>query len=346
MTLVGLWRKDARRLIKQAGRHIPGFDRPQQVQVELTDRCNYRCPTCTKWHQRSAEGELSTTDWKSFFNNVARMSLTRRVVFAGGEPLLRDDLAELVTHCAGLGCTTVVISNGSLLYAGKLRELDTAGLSYLMVSLNSLVASVHDESRGTEGSCDHLMSVIQAHRNPPLRLKLGIATILMAGNLDHAIDLVEFVERNGLHGILFQACVDELTHHPFRAESREPRADLHPVDNPFLPADPGAVDALVDRLLARQRGGAPILNPPSQLKAMKAYYRDPVRFTEIECLAGVTSFLVDPYGDVRICFGLDPIANVRNHANPRKIWTSAAASEARKKAAQCGRPCRIMNHIY
>jgi MoaA/NifB/PqqE/SkfB family radical SAM enzyme len=346
MIRLRLWRKDARRLIKQVGRRMPGLERPEQVQIDLTDRCNYRCPTCTKWHHRSAEGELSTAEWKGFIGNVAGMSLTHRIVFAGGEPLLRDDLSDLVAHCTGLGCSTVVLSNGSLLDTEKLRELDTAGLSYLMVSLNSLVPSLHDESRGTEGSWEHLMGVIRAYRNPPLRLKLGIATILMAGNLDQITDLVEFVERNRLHGILFQACMDDLTHHPFRGGYGEPRGDARVADNPFLPADTNTSDQAIDRLLAKQRGGAPILNPPSQLKAMKAYYRGPEDFTQLECLAGVTSFLVDPYGDVRICFGLDPIANVRGHADPLKIWTSAAASAARKKASACGRPCRIMNHIY
>jgi MoaA/NifB/PqqE/SkfB family radical SAM enzyme len=346
MTRLRLWRKDARRLIKQVGRRIPGLNRPEQVQIDLTDRCNYRCPTCTKWHHRSAEGELSTAEWKGFFNNVARISLTHRIVFAGGEPLLRDDLTDLLAHCTGLGCSTAVVSNGSLLDSEKLRELDSAGLSYLMVSLNSLVASLHDESRGTEGSWEHLMGVIRAYRNSPLRLKLGIATILMAGNLDQAADLVEFVERNRLHGILFQACMDNLTHHPSRGGYGESRADGRVADNPFLAADTDTSDQAIDRLLARQRGGAPILNPPSQLKAMKAYYHGPESFTQLECLAGVTSFLVDPYGNVRICFGLDPIANVHNHADPRKIWTSAAASAARKKASACRRPCRIMNHIY
>lgn len=346
MTRLRLWRKDARRLIKQVGRHIPKFERPEQVQIDLTERCNYRCPTCMKWHHRSAEGELSTEEWKGFFNNVARISLTHRIVFAGGEPLLRDDVAELVAHCTGLGCSTVVVSNGSLVNADKLKELDTAGLSYLMVSLNSLVASLHDESRGTEGSFDHLMGVIRAYGNPPLRLKLGIATVLMAGNLDQATHLVEFAERNRLHGILFQACMDDLVHQPFRGGHGEPRGDARFTDNPFLPADTDASDRTIDRLLGKQRKGAPILNPPSQLKAMKAYYRDPEHFTQIECLAGVTSYLVDPYGDVRVCFGLDPIANIRNHADPCRIWTSAAASAARKKASVCGRPCRIMNHIY
>lgn len=346
MTHLRLWRKDARRMIKQVGRRIPGLNRPEQVQIDLTDRCNYRCPTCTKWHHRSAEGELSTAEWKGFLNNVARISLTHRIVFAGGEPLLRDDLADLVAHCTGLGCSTAVVSNGSLLDTEKLRELDTAGLSYLMVSLNSLVASLHDESRGTEGSWEHLMGVIRSCRNSPLRLKLGIATILMGVNLDQATDLVEFAERNRLHGILFQACMDDLTHHPFRGGYGEPHGDARFAGNPFLPADADASDRMIDRLLAKQRKGAPILNPPSQLKAMKTYYRDPEHFTRIECLAGVTSFLVDPYGDVRICFGLDPIANVRNHPYPRKIWTSATASAARKKASACGRPCRIMNHIY
>jgi len=346
MTRLRLWLRDARRLVKEVCRHLPGLKRPEQVQIDITDRCNYRCPTCTKWHQRSAEGELSTAEWKGFFDNAARMSLTRRIVFAGGEPLLRDDLAELVAHCHGLGYSTVVISNGSLLDAARLHSLDGAGLSYLMVSLNSLEPAIHDGTRGVEGSCDHILEVIRTYCSGPRRVKLGIATVLMAANLGGIMDLLDFVKQHRLHGFLIQACMDDLAHHPFRGEPSGVRGAEWFAANQLLPSGADAVDRVIDRLLARQRSDAPVLNPPSQLQAMKTYFHAPRDYTEIDCLAGVTSFLVDPYGDVRICFGLDAFANVLDCGDPRAIWTCTAANEARKRAAACQRPCRIMNHIY
>ena len=112
MTGTKLWRGDVRRKLKVVLRHV--IRRPEQLLVEITDRCNYRCPSCSKWKGSTAEGEMTGTEWTSFLRRAGRMTLSRRVVFAGGEPLLREDLPDLVACCSAQGLETVVISNGSL----------------------------------------------------------------------------------------------------------------------------------------------------------------------------------------------------------------------------------------
>jgi sulfatase maturation enzyme AslB (radical SAM superfamily) len=151
---LGVAPKDIRRLAKVTLSYAPFSIRPEQIQIDITDRCNYRCPTCTKWLQKSAEHELTTEQWKNFLTRSARLPFSGRVVFAAGEPLLRPDLIELIQHATDLHLGTVVITNGSLLNESRLRALQDAGLNYLMVSLNGLDASVHDSSRETVGGFD------------------------------------------------------------------------------------------------------------------------------------------------------------------------------------------------
>jgi MoaA/NifB/PqqE/SkfB family radical SAM enzyme len=343
MTLLRRWRGDARRRFKEVLRR--GIRRPEQVLVELTDRCNYRCPSCSKWRRSPADDELTTAEWAAFLGRAARMTLASRVVFAGGEPLLREDLAALVACCAEQGCETVVITNGSLLDEKALHRLEDAGLTHLMVSLNSLDESAHDRSRGVEGSFAAIMELLRIHTSAPRTTVLGLATILMADNAGHVEDLVDLVDAQGLHGILLQACVGDALHRP-SGDGRPEEPEAWSRVGPRMEVDPPALDALIDRLLTRQRKGSAILNPPSQLRAMKAYYRDPGRYAGIPCLAGVTSLMVAPRGDVRICFSLPPVANVRDAIDPRALWTSRSVRGARDAARRCPRPCRIMNHVY
>lgn len=105
------------------------------------------------------------------------------------------------------------------------------------------------------------------------------------------------------------------------------------------------VQQILDGLLLRQRQGAQILNAPSQLKAMQTYYQNPMQYHSIPCTAGITSFLVDAYGNVRLCFTFEPIGNIRAR-DPHSIWKSTTAMELRRRISQCRSACRIMNHIY
>jgi MoaA/NifB/PqqE/SkfB family radical SAM enzyme len=337
--------KDIRHWTKRACLSLPFTVPPEQIQVDITDLCNYRCPTCSKWHQKSSEGELTTRQWKGFLTRVRTLPFAKRVVFAGGEPLLRSDIVELVHHVTNLHLNTVLVTNGALLNEGKLRALQNAGLAFLMVSLNALNPAIHDETRGVKGSFKHIMEVLNWYDSLKEAMKLGIATVIMESNLNDVLDLVDLVIERKLHGVIFQTYVDNRVHHPFRGKSQKFREPEWYTTDPYVITDYKKLDAVIDRLLLRQREGAPILNAPSLLKAMKVYYRNPTCYDHIPCTAGVTSFLVDAYGDVRLCFGLDPIGNILSQ-NPLTIWKSSHAETLRKQVAQCHRSCRLMNHIY
>ncbi len=338
--------KDLRHLKKVALTYMPFTLNPEQLQVIITDRCNYRCPTCSKWHEQKAEGELATKQWKVFFTEAASLPSSKRVVFGGGEPLLRSDVVELVGHVATLGLNSVMGTNGSLLDQLKLRELQDEGLDYLMVSLNALDSDVHDQTRGANNSFQQVMETLDSYNACRKTMKLGIATIIMECNLHHILRLVDFVTERKLHGIIFQAYMADSIHRPFRWENNPVRDITWDKGNPYAIKNYEQLDEIVDALLLRQRKGAQILNPPSQLRAMKAYYRDPAaRYHERRCTAGVTSFLVDPYGNVRICFLSDPIGNISTQ-KPLEIWRSPNAAEIRRQILQCRDSCRIMNRNY
>ena len=342
---LGVNANDIRRLAKVALSYAPFSIGPEQIQIDITDRCNYRCPTCTKWLHKSKEHELTTEQWKDFLTRSAKLPFSGRIVFAGGEPLLRPDLTELIQHATDLHLDTVVISNGSLLKESRLRALQDAGLNYLMVSLNALDASMHDSTRGVDGSFDRLMRMIETYSGLRETMNMGIASIIMERNIDQILPLVDFVEKHALHGIIFQAYMDDAVHHPFRGNHAKFRDDNFFENDADVVLDHDRLDSLVDTLLPRQRKGARILNAPSQLRAMKDFYRNPVDYRAVRCTAGVSNFLADAYGDVRLCFGFEPIGNILQE-EPLNIWKSTKAADLRRRIAKCQRSCRIMNHIY
>jgi MoaA/NifB/PqqE/SkfB family radical SAM enzyme len=70
------------------------------------------------------------------------------VHFSGGEPLLREDVFELVSYARKLGLLTRINSNGILLNEENVKRLKAAGLTECAVSVDSAEPSVHDRFRG------------------------------------------------------------------------------------------------------------------------------------------------------------------------------------------------------
>lgn len=74
----------------------------------------------------------------AILDEIAASRVSLQVVFhQQGEPLLYPRLAEAVTHATGLGLTTCVTTNGALLDDRRVDELLAAGLSRLVVSLQT-----------------------------------------------------------------------------------------------------------------------------------------------------------------------------------------------------------------
>ena len=78
--------------------------------------------------------------------------------FSGGEPLVRQDLTELVKHARQLGYFSNLITSGYGMTEAKIVELKEAGLDHIQVSIQSPEKTLNDELAGTE-SYDHKKEV-------------------------------------------------------------------------------------------------------------------------------------------------------------------------------------------
>ena len=73
---------------------------PLQLALEITPKCNYKCPFCyCLWHEypQLAKQVLSTSEWKSVINEAVAKGC-RSFLFTGGEVLLRNDWQELLEY--------------------------------------------------------------------------------------------------------------------------------------------------------------------------------------------------------------------------------------------------------
>ena len=145
--------------------------------MAVTDRCNLRSAYC-----RPAEGftEVEQTKLLRFDETMriarvfAEMGVTK-IRLTGGEPLLRQDVAQLVTRLRTLeGIQTVALSTNGLLLAARLRALLEAGLGGLNISLDTLQPERFKAITGQEGH-ERVLKGIRAALDSGFRpLKLNV----------------------------------------------------------------------------------------------------------------------------------------------------------------------------
>ncbi len=95
--------------------------------------------------RRVVDRELETDEWKAILSQAWSAGIPH-VVFTGGEPTIRADLAGLVSHAEGLGQVTGIVTSGERMTdAARLDRLLRAGVDHLLVVVDP---SAPDSFRG------------------------------------------------------------------------------------------------------------------------------------------------------------------------------------------------------
>lgn len=132
---------------------------PLTVMIAVTGRCQCDCAHCSA-SGLPAGDELTADEIKKIIES-ARAIGAPKIGFTGGEPLLREDLAELIAHASGLGLSVSIDTNGILLDGARARELAAAGISNINVSLDSPDARRHDRLRNYPGCFDAALGAVK-----------------------------------------------------------------------------------------------------------------------------------------------------------------------------------------
>lgn len=133
---------------------LDGSGIPMWLTLELTYRCPLHCPWCSNpLDFEKFRNELTTAEWKRVLQEGRKMG-SLQLGFTGGEPMLRDDVEELVAEAESLGYYSNLITSGVGLTPDRLKTLKKNGLKQIQLSLqssdrditNALVgANVYDE---------------------------------------------------------------------------------------------------------------------------------------------------------------------------------------------------------
>jgi MoaA/NifB/PqqE/SkfB family radical SAM enzyme len=122
--------------------------RPIAMTFAVTYNCPCHCVHCSAGkHSKPNTTELSTEEAKRVIDESQKLGVSI-IAFTGGEPLIRKDIFELISHVNQKKAVPILFTNGLFLTQENVDKLHDAGLYSIFVSIDSPVADEHDELRG------------------------------------------------------------------------------------------------------------------------------------------------------------------------------------------------------
>ncbi len=313
--------------------------KPVSFSFNNTERCQSRCITCNGWKTPAEvmEREMTLDEWKKVLKNIHDWMGNYEFIISGGEPFIREDVFEIAQYASDLGDTVNVVTNG-LALPDKIEQVLNSAFNNITFSLNAVKEpKIHNISRGRDDAFQRTMNAIQnlvylnKHRGSHKWKNIYLSTVVMPSNLSEIKPIAEFCKTEGIgvsyqlmdNGDAFSTAVD--------SEKQIYGKDIKT----------SALEA-IDEMIELKKSGYPICNGFSQIEAFKLLINTPEEITNIECSVGENNFAIDPYGNCRICFCMEPVGNLKESL-PQELWYSEKAEEVREKIRNCKMNCRLLN---
>lgn len=176
------------------------MDRPEKISFmyEVSGRCNLRCVFCYntwKMNSETPKAELSTRQTLNLLAKVTDETGCNDISLSGGEPLMRDDIFEIISFIKKKNVKVSLISNGTLLKEETIDRCLSCGVDVFQVTLLSDKPELHNRLSGGQA----FDKVIEAILN--IRKRNGTVYTFFVGLADNIHTFKGTLELNVLLGV-------------------------------------------------------------------------------------------------------------------------------------------------
>ncbi len=180
--------------MKTAGSEQSNQSKPLWLLTELTYKCPLQCPYCSNpLDIAKYKNELSTDDWFRVIRQARAMGATQ-LGFSGGEPLLRQDLEQLIAEARQLGYYTNLITSAVGMDEDRVKAFKEAGLDHIQISFQASNEELNNFLGGTK-TFQHKTEMARIVKKYEYPMVLNI--VLHRKNIDQIRDILDMtVELN------------------------------------------------------------------------------------------------------------------------------------------------------
>lgn len=301
---------------------LMGFPMPIAMTFAVTYRCQCNCVHCSAGnHIKKNEEELTTQEAKQLIDDAEKLGVTI-IAFTGGEPLLREDIYELISHVNQKKAMPIMFTNGQYLTDENVQKLADAGLYSLFVSIDSPDAQEHDNLRRMPGLYNIATEGIKKAKEKGILVGLSSYAIRSHTEKGMYKKLHELGTKLGVQNIILFDGV--------------PTGRMLKDTSELLTDDQREEIYQFSANLFR-KGTVPPLSSQSWQNSLEAY------LAGIGCLAGNIQFYASAYGEIAPC-DFTPISfgSIRKESLKR-IWMRLVRHPAWRKKLPF---CRMQNETF
>jgi len=283
-----------------------------------------------KEYKEKGINPLTTEEMKGIIDDFARIN-TSGIGFTGGEPILRNDIPELIGYAKSKGILTHLSTNGLLMNEKNVKRLLDNGLDAVGFSLDGATKETHDKIRNLKGSYDKVMDGIKNFRRLREQYKKDIVIIVVCvvnrQNLGEVVDLVNVALEAGADQVSFSPVHDI----SLMTENKKSLDNFNLTEKEI-----SKLDNVIKELIKIKKNTGKIDSSIEYLKLFKPCLAG--KKSPLDCYAGFLTIGVDGYGNIFPCFAWMEmnkfVGNIKEKPL-REYWISEEFKDLRKKVRGC-----------
>ena len=304
--------------------------KPHHAQWLVTRKCNYQCLSCNVWKEQDPR-ELTTDEIKKGLDILKDLGIVELVI-SGGDPLLREDIGEIVDYASKLFVTTVY-DNGSL----ALQKIDVLRKAdFVAISIDSLDETKNDYIKSVQGAWKNAVQAVETlHKEG---INVSVTPTISQKNLYEIVDITNYFTGKGIPVwyclYSFDTSVD--INQLFR---------IGKANEEFVITDKQAMVNLCNQLIEMKKKNKKILMTDKLLEALRGLYEEDKKRTW-KCQALNNFLVIDHLGRIAGCHSHNFVASIFDL--PKK-WKSPEFKDLRRtyhECTKCNYLCYVFYSIY
>jgi pyrroloquinoline quinone biosynthesis protein E len=168
---------------------------PLWLLAEVTYRCPLHCAFCYNPtdYDKHTQNELSTEQWVQALRDARKMGAIQLGI-SGGEPLLRDDIEEIVAEAHKLGYYSNLITSGVGLTEKRIQAFKEGGLDHIQLSMHDITEEINNfiTNTSTFKLKQKVAAMIKGHGYP-----MVLNVVIHRYNIGHMKEILEMADALG-----------------------------------------------------------------------------------------------------------------------------------------------------
>ncbi len=206
-------------------KHAP---KPLWLLAEVTYRCPLHCAFCYNQtdYVTHTQNELSTEQWLKVLRDARKLGALQLGI-SGGEPLLRDDIEEIVAEAGSLGYYSNLITSGVGLTEKRIAEFKRGGLDHIQLSMHDITKEINNfiTDTNTFELKKKVAAMIKEYDYP-----MVLNVVIHRYNIEHIGEILDMAEQIGANYV-------ELANTQYYGWSLLNRAQLMPTKEQLIKAE-------------------------------------------------------------------------------------------------------------